>query len=67
VKSINFLNKSAVAIYFYDMTHHLESLKSESDLLFEKSQFKSWEQTTISKEFRAPLTTSLMFLESLLG
>ena len=27
VKSINFQDKSAIAIYFYDMTHHLASLK----------------------------------------
>ena len=25
VKSIEFLDKSAVAIYFYDLTHHIEA------------------------------------------
>ena len=25
VKSINFLDKSAFAIYFYDITHHIEA------------------------------------------
>ena len=29
VKSINFLDKSAVAIYFYDITHHIEALLME--------------------------------------
>ena len=27
VKSIFFFGQSATAIYFYDMTHHMESLK----------------------------------------
>ena len=31
VKSINFTEKEALAIYFYDMTHHIESLNLDRD------------------------------------
>ena len=33
VKSIQFMEQKATAIYFYDMTHHIESLKLESEVL----------------------------------
>ena len=32
VKSINFLEVDAIAIYFYDVTHHVESRKLESEV-----------------------------------
>ena len=63
------MGKSATAIYFYDMTHHVESLKLESEVLEAKSRHTAIVnyQMTISHEFRTPLTTSLMFLETLLA
>ena len=62
------MNKSATALYFYDMTHHVDSLKLESQILESKSKNAALVnyQMTISHEFRTPLSTSLMFLESLL-
>lgn len=38
VKSIEFMEESATAIYFYDMTHHIESMRLESQILDEKSK-----------------------------
>ena len=50
------------------MTHHVESLQLESQVLETKGKNAALVnyQMTISHEFRTPLTTSLMFLESLL-
>ena len=31
VKSLEFLAEPATAIYFYDMTHHMESLKKKGE------------------------------------
>ena len=63
------MEQKATAIYFYDMTHHIESLKLESEVLEQKNRHESIVnyQMTISHEFRTPLASSLMFLESLLG
>ena len=33
VKSIEFCEKKATAIYFYDMTNHIESLQLEDEVL----------------------------------
>ena len=69
VNSMEFIGKEAIAIYFYDMTHHLESLKLESDLLEKKnrSHTNHINETALSQEFRMPLMIQLMFLESLLS
>ena len=70
VKSIDFLDSSAAtAIYFNDMTHHVERLQLESDVLEQKSKHEALVnyQLTISHEFRTPLSSSLMFLESLMN
>ena len=69
VKSIEFQEKKATAIYFYDMTHHVESLKLESEVLEQKNRHESLVnyQMTISHEFRTPLASSLMLLESLMN
>ena len=58
----------AVAIYFYDVTHHLESLKLENQVKDYKQQHEKIvnSQLILSHEFRAPLSSSLMFLESLI-
>ena len=49
------------------MTHHVESFKLESEVLEKKSKSSSNYQENISQDFRTPLTTILMFLETLLG
>ena len=36
VKSIKFQETEATAIYFYDFTHHMESLKLEKEVLKHK-------------------------------
>ena len=32
------MNEQAIAIYFYDMTHHIEAIKLESEVLEHKSE-----------------------------
>ena len=56
-------------MYFTDITHHVESLKLESEVLETKSRNAALanHQMTISHEFRTPLSSSLMFMESLLN
>lgn len=68
VKSIEFLDKTATAVYFYDMTHHMESFKLENEIFETKNKNESLvnDQLTVSHEFRTPLSTVLMFMESLL-
>ena len=62
------MDKCATAIYFYDMTHYVESMQLESQVLETKNKNAALVnyQMTISHEFRTPLTTTLMFLESLI-
>ena len=36
VKSIEFLQKSAIAIYFYDLTHQVKINQLSSELLFKE-------------------------------
>ena len=38
VKSIDFLEEKATAIYFYDMTDHVQSMKLESEVLEQKNR-----------------------------
>ena len=72
VKSITFHEQAAVAIYFYNVTHHMESLKLSKRTVEQKSSTRktknaiSDSQMIIEQEFRTPLSTSLMFLENLL-
>ena len=62
VKSIHFLEESAIAIYFYDITSQLEVQNPEKE-----STVKNKERTTMAKEVRSSLCQSLQFLESTLG
>ena len=68
-KKINYLGKSAIAIYFQNMTQHVNELRLEAKVLEAKNRNQSLESytSTISHEFRTPLSTSLMFLESILN
>lgn len=70
VKSVKFLEVDAIAIYFYDVTHHVESkFKLEKDVTdqkpprFEKSTNL---QTILQYDFRCALSMALMYLENLL-
>lgn len=51
------------------MTQHVNELRLEAKILEEKNRNQSLESytSTISHEFRTPLSTCLMFLENLLG
>ena len=68
VKSIEFHETDAIAIYFYDVTHHVESIKLTSEVKEHKSRYEhiSNSQIILSHEFRTPLSSSLMMLEGLL-
>ena len=68
-KKIDYLGKSAIAIYFQNMTQHVNELRLEAKVLEAKNRNQSLESytSTISHEFRTPLSTSLMFLESILN
>ena len=67
-KKIDYLGESAIAIYFHNMTQHVNELRLEAKVLEEKNRSQSLESytSTISHEFRTPLSTSLMFLGSIL-
>ena len=69
VKSIEFLSEQATAIYFYDFTHHMQSVKLEGEIIEQKARNKSLKesQVTVSHEFRTPLSSSLMLLENMLS
>ena len=68
VKNINFLGKSATAIYFYDFSNQIKTLQLSTELLVKEKQNQSLNlsQMTLSHEFRTPLSSTLMMLESLL-
>ena len=67
VKSIEFLGQKAFAVYFYDFTHHLESLKLDLKYKTKRNENKQMVkgQTMISQEYWAPLQNVLMLLESM--
>ena len=62
------MQKNATAVYLYDITNHIKSLQLGSKLYSQQKQNKSLtlSQMTLSHEFRAPLGSTLMLLESLL-
>ena len=64
-KKLEYLNSTAIAIYFYNMTSHVNQICLESQILEEKNKNDTLESltSTISHNFRAPLATSLMYLE----
>lgn len=68
VKSIKFLQKKATAIYFYDVTNHIRSLKLSSKVLQqeETNAFLSLSQVTFTQQVKAPLNSILMLCESLM-
>ena len=75
VKSIEFIDTKAVAIYLYDVTHNIESFKeiknkveniksSESNSSILNDRFRM--QKIMAHEFRSGLSTVLMFLQNLM-
>lgn len=66
MKSIEFYEVDAIAIYFYDVTHHVESQKLLQEVQERNACLVTDKQIEVSHEFRTPLSTSLMVLEGLM-
>ena len=68
MKKITYLEEPALAIYFQNMTQLMTQVRLEGQVLKEKNRNESMQSytSTISHEFRTPLGTSLIFLETLL-
>lgn len=68
-KKINFRRKPAIAVFFQNMTEYVNQLRLESQILEEKNRNETQESytSTMSHEFRTPLSTSLIFLEGILN
>lgn len=68
VKSTAFLEKPAIAIYFYNVTHHIESIKQKTSFQVLNNKHDSLFDSYIvlQLDFRTNLTCSLMFLDGLL-
>ena len=62
------MQQSAIAIFFYDFTNTVQTLLLREKLLEKEKQNKSlnMSQMMLSHEFRAPLSSSLMVLQTLL-
>ena len=75
VNGMEFREDKTTAIYFYDVTHHIKSMKLEaaasashfSDKVGVRAAMMRSDADTITKKFRTPLTVSLMLLENLVG
>ena len=69
VKSIEFEEETAIAIYFYDFSTQIESMKLQGEIIEQKAKNQSLKEShvAVSHEFRTPLTSSLMLLEGLVG
>ena len=67
-RAIEYLQEPAIAIYFQNMTQHINQLCLESEILDSKNRAAALESytSTISHEFRTPLSTCLMFLDQML-
>ena len=63
-KKTNYLESPAVAVYFTNVSHTVNQLLLESQFLEQKNRNESLESytSTISHEFRTPVSTALMFL-----
>ena len=66
-RRIDYLENPAIAIYLQNMTQQVEQLRLESKLLEQINRNESLQSytSTISHEFRTPLSTVLMFLDQL--
>lgn len=68
MNSLEYLQQSAIAIFFYDFTNTVQTLLLREKLLEKEKQNKSlnMSQMMLSHEFRAPLASTLMVLQTLL-
>ena len=57
------------AVYFCCMTHHMDAMRFQSEIIEAKNQAETTESyvSTISHEFRTPVSTAIMFLETLMN
>ena len=64
-----FAQSKAIALYFYDMTDIFEQNKLQKAMLESKARHNTFVnyQMTVNDEFMSPLSTSQMFLESLVS
>lgn len=55
------------AVYFCCMTHHMDAMKYQSSVIEAKNRAETTESyvSTMSHEFRTPVSTALMFLENI--
>ena len=69
VKSIEFVQKRATAIYFYDCTSQLMATELNGKLISKEKRHQNLllSQISLTNEFRAPLTSILMLLEGILS
>lgn len=69
MKHIEYLEKKAIAVYFTDVSHHIKQLRLEKEMITEKNRLETLESytSTISHEFRTPLSTCLQFLDTLMS
>ena len=69
VKQVEYMGELCTAVYFCCMTHHVDAMRFQSSVIEEKNRSETMESytATISHEFRTPVSTSVMFLETLLG
>ena len=69
VKQVSYQGEECTAVYFCCMTHHVDAMKFQSEIIEERNRADTMESytSTISHEFRTPLATSIMFLEQLLS
>lgn len=64
---MTYLGEPAIAIFFQNMTKHVDQIRLESDLLKEQNRVETLQSftSTISHEFSTPLNTCIMLLETL--
>ena len=69
VKSIEFVQKRATAIYFYDCTSQIMAMELNGKLISKEKRNPNLllSQISLSYEFRSPLTSVLMLLDSMLA
>lgn len=61
---MSYLESPAIALYFENMTKHVNEINLQSAILEEKNINETLESftSTISHDFRTPVATCLMFL-----
>ena len=67
-KRISFNDKNAVAIHFQNMTHLVKTVQLESKILEQQIKVNALQNyaSIMQHEFKAPIATSVSFLETIL-